>query len=316
MNGMEQKQVLQTAARRNEATISGWELFCMRPGERLRLFYLQSGLALLVFVTAGIFAAAAWFAPQLYGSSFGARRADAVVLVCGVPAIALAAVYVVFLRPRAVLDAYAYYARRCFSAPQRPLKAAEDEERAFTRRLGVYGLSASLRLLTGAVFGAAGYALLRWLGARFGQEGWSFTVVWTLCTVLFWQGRMPLAFAQVIAARERCFCAGALRCGWRQSCRARSVAVNAAFRTMLVVTLPLLGVLALSAWISAGDTLVLFSIAAFLLALLDPPQRLLLAALDTAAYAEIAPARWTVKRLVGRAKRLRMRHDGSKGQEE
>ena len=316
MNGIKRQQARRTG-KGDTAAISGsgWRLFGAHIGERLRVFYLRAGLALLVLVAAAIFTAAAWFAPELFGGLAGGRRANAILLFCGVPAIVLAGIYLTFLRPRAVLDAYAHAAFLRFGSPRRGCGANEDEERVYARRTGVYGWSALLWLLAGIAFGAAGAALSRWLGARFSPGSWSSSAVWTLCAVLFWQTRMPLALAQVAAARGARSGAEAFRRGWRLYCRARYDAINAGFQTLLAAVLPLMGILAFSVWIAADDALLRYCIAAFLLALCDPPLRLLLAAFDTATYAEAVRRRVTVNRRACRARRLRTQHDGRKGYE-
>ena len=297
---------------------SGWALFGAHAAKRLGAFYRQSGLALLVLVTTSIFAAAVWVEPGLFGSYAGARRAEAIFLCCGIPAILLAGIYFAFLRPRAVLEAYACYARAYNGRESAGVPQGETNEQAATRQLGVYWWTVLLRLFALAVFGAAGVALSRWLGTQGDQAfrgSWSFALIWTACSVLYWQSRMPLLLALAAAAREPVSGRTALRRGlalWR---RAPYGAINAGFRTLLVTTLPLAGILALSMWMANGNLLLQYSVAAFLLALLDPPLRLLYAAFDTATYAEAARKRLFFKRCACRASRLRTRQDGWKGQE-
>jgi len=292
---------------------SGWELFGAHAAKRLSAFYLQSGLALLVLVTASIFAAAAWVDPGLFGSSAGARRSEAILLCCGIPAILLAGVYFAFLRPRAVLEAYACYARACVGCPAGKPCVGESGEQAATRQTGVYWWTVLLRLVAGIVFGAAGYALSRWLGTRGSPDSWAFAIVWTLCSVLYWQSRTPLMLALAVAARESVFGLVALRRGFALYRRTRYDAINGGFRTLLAASLPMAGILALSLWIAKGNALVQYSLAAFLLALIDPPLRLLYAAFDTLTYAKAARTRLMVRRRACRAKRLRTQHDGRKG---
>ena len=164
---------------------SGWALFGAKAGERLRAFYRHSGLALLVLVTASIFAAAAWVQPGLFGSPAGARRAEAIFLFCGIPAIVLAGIYFAFLRPRAVLEAYDGYARACAGGSLKELIPGETDEQAAARQAGVYWWTVLLRLVALTVFGAAGYALSRWLEMRGYANSWAFAVIWTLCSVLY-----------------------------------------------------------------------------------------------------------------------------------
>lgn len=292
---------------------SGWELFGAHAAKRLSAFYLQSGLALLVLVTAAIFAAAAWVEPSLFGSFAGSRRSEAILLCCGIPAILLAGVYFAFLRPRAVLEAYVRYSRNDTGRPRENSASGETNEQAAVRWTGVYWWTVLLRLLALVVFGAAGVALSRWLGTRGSAGSWTFSIVWTLCSVLYWQSRMPLLLALATAVREPVSGRAALRRGLALCRRTPYGAINAGFRTLLVTTLPLAGILALSMWIAKGNLLVQYSIAAFLLALLDPPLRLLYAAFDTATYAEAARTRRTVRRRACRAKRLRTQHNGRKG---
>jgi len=294
---------------------SGWELFGAHAAKRLRAFYRQSGLTLLVLVTASIFAAAAWMEPSLFGSSAGGRRAEAIFLFCGVPAILLAGVYFAFVRPSAVLEAYAGYARDDAGRLRENPASNETNEQAVARWMGVYWWTVLLRLLALVVFGAAGVALSRWIGTRGSAESWVFAIVWTLCSVLYWQSRTPLLLALAAAAREPVSGRTALRRGFAIYRRASYGAINAGFRTLLVTTLPLAGILALSMWIAKGNLLLQYSIAAFLLALLDPPLRLLYAAFDTATYAEATRTHLLVRRRVCRAKRLRIQHDDRKGQD-
>lgn len=293
---------------------SGWRLFFASTGKQLRVFYLQAGLALLVLVTAAIFTAAAWIEPALFGGQAGTHRADLILLFCGAPAIVLAALYVAFLRPGAVLAAYVGCLRIRFDLPREPDATDESRKSASARRVNVYWWTVLLRFATGAALGAAGLALSRWLVARFSQDSWSVAVVWTLCVMLFWQSRMPLALALTAAMREPVDGLDALRRGLRLYRRARDYAVNAALRTLLAATLPLIGVTVLSAWIAAGDAFLQGSIMAFLLALLNPLFRLLVVAFDTAVYAEAVRERVTIKRLTYGAKRLRARRDRRKGQ--
>lgn len=292
---------------------SGWALFGAHAAKRLRAFYRQSGLALLVLVTASIFAAAAWMEPGLFGSSAGGRRAEAIFLFCGVPAILLAGVYFAFVRPSAVLEAYACYALDDAGCLRENPASGETNEQAAVRWTGVYWWTVLLRLIALVVFGAAGVALSRWIGTRGSAESWVFAIVWTLCSVLYWQSRTPMMLALAAAAREPISGRAALRRGLALARRAPYGAINAGFRTLLVTTLPLAGILALSMWIAKGNLLVQYSIAAFLLALLDPPLRLLYAAFDTAIYTEAARTRLLVRRRACRAKRLRTQHDGRKG---
>ena len=293
---------------------TGWELFGAHAAKRLRAFYLQAGLALLVLVAAGIFAAAAWVQPGLFGDVAGGRRTEAIFLFCGIPAVVLAGIYFAFLRPHAVLEAYAWYVRACAGEfPKEPVPG-ETNEQAAARRMGVYWWAALPRLVAGIFFGAAGYALSRWLGARGYMSSWAFAAIWTVCSVLYWQSRTPLLLALAAAVREPVSGWAALRRGLLLYRRVRYEAVNAGFRTLLATALPLAGVLALSLWIAKGNALVQYSIAVFLLALLDPPLRLLLAAFDAVTYAKAARERLLVKRCVCRARRLRTRHDGWKGQ--
>jgi hypothetical protein len=292
---------------------SGWALFGAHAAKRLGAFYRHSGLALLVLVTAAIFAAAAWVEPILFGSCAGDRRSEAIFLCCGIPAIVLAGIYFAFLRPRAVLEAYACYARDQMGGSRENTAPGETNEQAAVRQTGVYWWTVLLRLLAFVVFGAAGVVLSRWLGTRESPESWTFALIWTACSVLYWQSRMPLMLALAAAAREPVSGRAALRRGLVLCRRTPYGAINAGFRTLLVTTLPLAGVLALSMWIANGNLLLQYSIAAFLLALLDPPLRLLYAAFDTATYAEATRTRWMVRRRVCRAKRLRTQHDGRKG---
>lgn len=294
---------------------SGWALFGAKVGERFRAFYRHSGLALLVLVTASIFAVAAWVEPSLFGSYTGSRRSEAILLCCGIPAIVLAGIYFAFLRPRAVLEAYDGYARACAGGSLEKSISGETDEQIAARQAGVYWWTVLLRLLAGAVFGAAGYALSRWLQTRGSADSWAFAVIWTLCSVLYWQLRTPLLLALAAAAREPFSGWVALRRGFALYRRARYEAVNAGFRMLLAASLPLAGVLALSMWIAKGNALVQYSIAAFLLALIDPPLRLLLAAFDAMVYAKAARKRLFFKRCACRASRLRTRQDGWKGQE-
>ena len=295
---------------------TGWELFGARAGKRIRAFYLQAGFALLVLAAAGIFAAAAWVQPGLYGDVAGGRRTEAIFLFCGIPAVVLAGIYFAFLRPRAVLEAYACYVRACAGElPKEPVPG-ETNEQAAARRTGVYWWAALPRLFAGIFFGATGYALSRWLGTRGYMSSWAFAVIWTVCSVLYWQSRTPLMLALAAAAREPVSGRTALKRGLLLFRRARYDAVNDEFRTLLVTTLPLAGVLALSLWIAKGNALVQYSIAVFLLALIDPPLRLLIAAFDAVTYAKAARERLLVKRCVCCARRLRTRHDGWKGQTE
>ena len=180
---------------------SGWELFGAHAAKRLSAFYRKSGLALLVLVTALIFAAAAWVEPGLFGGSAGGRRAEAIFLFCGVPAILLAGVYFAFVRPRAVLEAYAGYARDDAGRPRENPAKSETDEQAAVRWMGVYWWTVLLRLIALVVFGAAGVALSRWIGTRGSAESWVFAIVWTLCSVLYWQSRTPLLLALAAAAR-------------------------------------------------------------------------------------------------------------------
>ena len=292
---------------------SGWALFGAKAGERLRAFYRHSGLALLVLVTASIFAAAAWVEPILFDSCAGSCRSEAILLFCGVPAIVLAGIYFAFLRPRAVLEAYDGYARACAGGSLEELAPGETNEQAAVRQTDVYWWTVLLRLLAGAVFGAAGYALSRWLEMRGSADSWAFAVIWTLCSVLYWQSRTPLLLALAAAAREPVSGWAALRRGFALYRRVRYEAVNAGFRTLLAASLPLAGVLALSMWIAKGNALVQYSIAVFLLALVDPPLRLLLAAFDAVTYAKAARKHLIFKRCACRASRLRTRQDGWKG---
>ena len=293
---------------------SGWALFGAKAGERLRAFYLQAGLPLLVLVTAGIFATAAWVQPGLFGGS-GERRAESILLCCGIPAILLAGIYFAFLRPRAVLEAYACYARACKGRVREATPSDETNDPTVIRQTGVYWWAVLLRLFAGAVFGAAGVALSRWLETRASPDSWAFAVVWTICSVLYWQSRTAPMLALAAAAREPVYGRSALRRGVALYRRARYDAVNDGFRTLLAAALPLAGILALSMWIAKGNALVQYSLAAFLLALIDPPLRLLYAAFDTVAYAKATRRKIIVKRLTVRATRLRARQDGWKGQE-
>ena len=288
-------------------------MFGAHAAKRICAFYRQSGLALLVLVTASIFAAAAWMEPGLFGSFAGGRRAEAIFLFCGVPAILLAGVYFAFVRPRAVLEAYVCYALDDVGCPRENPASGETDEQAAVRWTGVYWWTVLLRLIAFVVFGAVGVALSRWIGTRGSAESWVFAIVWTLCSVLYWQSRTPLLLALAAAARGPVSGRTALRRGLALCRRAPYGAINAGFRTLLVTTLPLAGILALSMWIAKGNMLVQYSIAAFLLALLDPPIRLLYAAFDTATYAEAARTHLLVRWRDCRAKRLRTQHDDRKG---
>lgn len=322
---MEQEQILfQQRQRRNIPRglrgcsvryDTGWELFGAYAAKRLRAFYLQAGLALLVLVAAGIFAAAAWAQPGLFGDVAGGRRTEVIFLFCGIPAILLAGIYFAFLRPRAVLEAYDGYARACAGGSLEESIPGETSEQTAARQTGVYWWAALPRVFAGIFFGAAAYALSSWLGTRGYMSSWVFAAIWTACSVLYWQSRTPLMLALTAATREPVSGRSALKRGLLLFRRARYDAVNDEFRTLLAAALPLAGVLALSLWIAKGNALVQYSIAAFLLALIDPPLRLLIAAFDVVTYAKAARKRLLVKRCVCRAGRLRMRHDGWKGQE-
>lgn len=281
---------------------SGWRLFGVRFGPMLRQFYRQAGLALLVLVTASIFAAAAYFEPELFVSRGGSRRATAILVFCGIPAIPLAAIYFAYLQPRAVLMAY-----RTFAAMQSGSREGESETDAFCRRKGVYWWVVLLRLVPAVAFGLAGAAASRWIGGRFSPRSWGVAAVWALCVMLFWQARIPVSLALPAAARSRVSGVGALRCGLRAYRGARDAASLAGLITLCAVMLSLVGILGFSGWIAREDPLMRYSIAAFLAAVLYPPLRLLLAAFDTAVYTETRRGRVRVKRWNFSASRLRKR---------
>ena len=281
---------------------SGWRLFGVRFGPMLRQFYRQAGLALLVLVTASIFAAAAYFEPELFVSRGGSRRATAILVFCGIPAIPLAAIYFAYLQPRAVLSAY-----RAYAIMQAGSREGESETDAFCRCKGVYWWVVLLRLGSGAALGLAGAAASRWIGGRFSPESWGVAVVWALSVMLFWQMRIPVSLALPAAAGGRVSGVGALRRGLRAYRGARDAASLAGLATLCAFMLPLVGILGFSGWIAREDPLARYSIAAFLMAVLYPPLRLLLAACDTAVTAGTRKRRVRVKRWNYAASRLRKR---------
>lgn len=283
----------------------GWRLFGVRFGSMLRLFYRRAGLALLVLVTVSIFLAAAYFSPELFVSQSGGRRANAILFFCGVPAIPLAAVYIAYLQPRAVIAAYRAYAIAQFG----PARENEPEADAFRRRKGVYWWVALLRLITGVAFGLAGVAASRWLSGRFSPDSWTVVAAWALCVMLFWQARMPVLLALPAAAEGRVSGVGALRRGLWAHRRARDAASLAGLVTICAAMLLLVGVLEISMRVAGEDMLARYSIAAFFAALFYPPLRLLFAAFDTAVYAEARRGRVRVKQMNYGASRLCRRGD-------
>jgi len=263
----------------------GWRLFSARLGQRLAAFYLRGGLALLVLTTAGIFLAAAYFEPGLLGSVRGGYRADIILVLGGGATILLAGLTFAYLLPRAVTAAYEETALICFGLPHTGAVQREEATRAFLRLKGVYWWVMLVRYGTGVLFGFGAWAAARWLGGRFLGD-WSGPVVWAFGIMLFWQSRFPVSLALSAAVHEHVSGVSALRRGQKLAGRARETAPLAGLITFCAVMLLTVGVMELSLLLSGENLLMRGSVTAFLLVLLYPPLRLLLAAFDTAVYAE------------------------------
>jgi oligoendopeptidase F len=259
------------------------KLFCMRLGAMLRFFYLQSGLALLVLATAGAFLAAAAVQPELFGSIRGGYRADALLLFCGVPSILLAALYVSYLRPRAMIASYEAYALATFGVSRTERAIGCSAHRAFLRTKGVYWAVLLCRIVSAGI--AAGIAALLAAAAETiaGAGSWLKIGVWMLCGMLFWLSRAPLGLALAVAAQEDAGGFRALKRGFRLYRQSRDttdvVGMITAFAVLAFMMLTMVVALCVT-----ETMLSRYAVLAFLVALTTPVLSLLLAAADTVAY--------------------------------
>ncbi len=310
----EHKQVWAEDSDSGRTTIRfGWRLLQTRFFARLGAFYLRGGLALLVLVTAAIFLAAAFWEPDLLGSVRGGFRADVILIFGGGCSVLLTGLTVAYLLPRAVTAAYEEYALACFGQPRMAVSGAEAT-RAFMRLKGVYWWALLLRLCMALALGLFGWLMSRVLGGLFPANRWSGAVVWALGIVLFWQSRAPVMLSLAVAAREQAPGIQALRRGFRLFRRARYAASLAGLVSFCMAMLMTTGIFALSMFLTRGHLLAQYSIAAFLIALLIPPLRLLLAALDTALYAQACRDCPGVARWHYSAKGARTKSERRKGQ--
>jgi len=314
----EHKQAWAEAPDSGRTTIRfGWRLLRTRFFARLGAFYLRGGLALLVLVTAAIFLAAAFWEPDLLGSVRGGYRADVILLFGGGCSVLLAGLTVAYLLPRAVTAAYEEYALACFGQPRMAVSGAEATQ-AFLRLKGVYWWALLMRLCMALALGLCGWLASRLLGGLFPANRWSGAILWALGIVLFWQYRAPVMLSLAVAAREQAPGTQALRRGFRLFRRARYAASLSGLVSFCVAMLLITGIFALSMLLTRGHLLARYSIAAFLIALLTPPLRLLLAAFDTALYAQACRgcpgvARWHYSAKGARAKSVNTK--GTNGDE-
>jgi hypothetical protein len=214
----------------------------------------------------------------------------------------LAALYVAYLHPRAVIASCEAYARALFGVPRSGRAVGKTANDAHARASGAYWAVMLCRAVCAAAAVLFGVGLSATAGWIPGGEEWIPAAAWSLGIMLFWQTRLPVGLAVSVAVREDVGGFRAVKRAFRYYRRVRYAANMAGYVTLAVTLLLFVGVMGISAWITGGDALATAAIAAFIGALALPLWVLMLCAVDTAVYVDcmIAPRAYKINRNDGR----------------